>query len=99
MALFFLIIYILILILNIVLIVRAFRNKTKKHWINMFIVECISVTIALLVMLYHDSLPGYGVMPGFSYLGEILFSYVAMILYTVCLIVSLLGCLIINVKK
>lgn len=36
-------------------------------------------------MVYYDNLPGYGFMPGFTYLGEFLASFVAMIVYAVLL--------------
>ena len=66
MALFLLIVYILFLILHIILNVKAFRNKAKKYWTYIFFIESVSIIIALTVMLYYKSLPGYGMMPGFS---------------------------------
>lgn len=99
MALFLLIVYILLLILHIVLNVKAFRNKAKKYWTYLFVIECISIIISLIVMLYYKSLPGYGMMPGFSYLGEILFSYVATVIYIICLMISVFGYVIIRRKE
>ena len=98
MALFLLIVYILFLILHIILNVKAFRNKAKKYWTNIFFIESVSIIIALTVMLYYKSLPGYGMMPGFSYLGEILFSYVAAVLYIICLMISVFVYVICRIK-
>ena len=99
MYMYLLVIYILVLILQIVLLVQAIRRKSKKRWVVLFIIELVSALVATGVKEYYDSLPGYGFMPGFSYLGDILFSFCASVLYGVLLLVSVSIFLVIEEKK
>lgn len=69
MALFLLITYIVILILQIILLVITIRKKTKKLWRTLFSIELIPMLISIGLMIYYNNLPGYGFMSGLSYLG------------------------------
>ena len=74
MALFLLITYIVILIFQIILFVITIRKKNKKNlWRILFSAELISLLISIGLMIYYNNLPGYGFMPGLTYLGEVLF--------------------------
>ncbi len=86
MALFLLITYILILILQIILLVIAIRKK--KLWGMLFSIEVIPMVIAIGLTIRYNNLPGYGFMPGLSYLGEVLFSFGATILYGINFLIS-----------
>ena len=88
MALILLIVYIVIFILQIVLLVISIRRKKKKLWLSLFLAEFIPMLIANRVAVYYDNLPGYDIIPGFSYIREVLFSYGAAIVYGLFFLVS-----------
>ena len=98
MELFLLITYIVILILQIILLVVTIRKKTKKLWMTLFSIELIPMFIVIGLMNYYDNLPGYGIMPGFSYLGEVLFSFGAAVLYGISFLISICS-YIVTAKK
>lgn len=98
MALFLLIIYIVILILQIILLVITIRKKTKKLCRTLFSIELIPMLISIGLMIYYSNLPGYGFMPGLSYLGEVLFSFGAAVLYGISFLISICSC-IVTTKK
>ncbi len=75
--------YILIFLLQIVLLVKAVRSKSKKLWVVLFLIELVSMLAAIGLKEYYDKLPGYGFMPGLTYIGEVLFSFGASVLYGV----------------
>ena len=91
--------YIAIFIFQIILLVFSVRKKATRLWAFLFLSEVIPLAIALALMKYFDSLPGYGFMPGFTYLGEILASMGAAILYAVTLFVSLCVLVIVLLRK
>ena len=91
--------YILIFVLHIVFLVKAIRKKSKKRWVFLFTMEFISALIAIGLKEYYDSLPGYGFMPGLSYLGEVLFSFFASVSYGVLFLISVCVFLVIEEKK
>lgn len=88
-----LIAYMVILVLQIVLLVLSLRKKQKKLWLSLFLVEVIPMLIANGLRIYYDSLPGYGIMPGLTYIGEVLYSYGASIVYCLVFVVSVLCCI------
>lgn len=93
------IIYLLFFVLYIILLVNAIRKDSKKLWIILFLLELISMLVAIRLQAYYDSLPGYGFMPGFSYLGEVLSSFFASILYGACFLISSCIFIVMEEKK
>ena len=89
MALFLLITYIVIFIFQIILFAITIRKKTKKLWRILFSAELIPLLISIGLMIYYNNLPGYGFMPGLTYLGEILFSFGAVVLYCISFLISI----------
>ncbi|MCH5280310.1 MAG: hypothetical protein J1E61_02485 [Lachnospiraceae bacterium] len=83
MSLILFIIYIVALILMIRTFIRCMKHKSK--WLKLFVSEIAFLLISNRLMVYYDSLPGYGFMPGLTYLGEVLASYVAMVAYAILL--------------
>ena len=96
---FLLIIYLLFLVLQIVLLVKAIKRKAKKQWLILFALEVVPMFIALWLWRYYENLPGYGFMPGLSYLGEVLFSFFAGVLYGVNFLISACICLVQKKKQ
>lgn len=80
--------YIVILIALVALLVLSLRKNTKLHWVTLFSAESVSMLVSLGLARYYDSLPGYGMMPGLSYLEEVVASYGALVVYGVTLLVS-----------
>ena len=87
-------IYLVVLALQIALLVLSIKKRTKPLWISLFSLELVPMGIAAALGVYYDGLPGYGFMPGLSYLGEILFSYGAAVIYGVTFLVSVCACII-----
>lgn len=85
--------YVMIFVLQIALLVLSIRKKQKKLWLSLFLVEVIPMLIANGLRIYYDSLPGYGIMPGLTYIGEVLYSYGASIIYCVLFVISVLCCI------
>ena len=67
-------IYIVLLIWQIVWLVQALRSN--KGWKALLVLEVGSVILALGLMWYYDTLPGYGMMPGWAYFAEVFRSLV-----------------------
>ena len=99
MALFLLITYIVILIFQIILFVITIRKKTKKLWRILFSSELIPLLISIGLMIYFNNLPGYGFMPGLTYLGEVLFSFGAVVLYCISFLISICSYIAISNKQ
>lgn len=93
-----LVIYILIFILQIVLLVKSVRRKTNRFWKYLFLIELIPMVTASYLVGYFDDLPGYGFMPGLTYLGEYLFSFGAAILYGFMFLITIIFSLCIKKK-
>jgi hypothetical protein len=91
--------YLLVFILQIVLQVKAIRKGLKKLWISLVLLELISMLAANRIQAYYDSLPGYGIMPGFSYMGEVLLSFFASVLYGACFLISSCIFIVLEEKK
>ena len=99
MALFLLITYIVIFTFQIILFVIIIRKKTKKLWRILFSSELIPLLISIGLMIYFNNLPGYGFMPGLTYLGEILFSFGAVVLYCISFLISICSYIAISYKQ
>lgn len=99
MALFLLITYIVIFTFQIILFVITIRKKTKKLWWILFSSELIPLLISIGLMIYFNNLPGYGFMPGLTYLGEILFSFGAVVLYCISFLISICSYIAISYKQ
>ena len=98
-ALFLLITYIVILIFQIILFVISIRKKTKKLWRILFSAELVPLLISIGLMIYYNDLPGYGFMPGLTYLGETLFSLGAVVLYCINFLISICSYIAISNKQ
>lgn len=99
MSLFILSVYIIVFIVQIILFVKVIKEKTEKNWGRLFFFEVIPMIMALVLMLYYESLPGYGFMPGLSYLREVLSSFGAMVIYGGMFVISGITCIVWGEKK
>lgn len=94
-----LILYLVIFIGQIVLLVKAIKKKETKSWIKVFLLEVFSIIISITLWQYYEILPGYGFMPGLSYLDEVLFSFGNTILSAIMLFITICTKIIIYIKS
>lgn len=83
--------YAALLIWQITWLVSAIRKH--RSWIRLLVLNVLSTVLAIGLMWYFDTLPGYGMMPGFAYFPEVLYSLVSAIVFAVLTLISLLGML------
>ncbi len=82
-----LVVYALIFILLLIALVRCLKSKLK--WGILFVCEVLAIIFSTIFMLYYDSLPGYGIMPGLTYVGEVFISLGAMFLFLLLLAITI----------
>jgi hypothetical protein len=61
-------------------------------------VNVLSAALSAVLLWYYDTLPGYGIMPGFAYFPEVFASLCAAAAFVLLTIVTLLCWLIRNHK-
>lgn len=84
-----LIFYLAIFVIQIILLVKSIKNKKRKLWGTLIILEIFAIVGSVILYNYYDSLPGYGFMPGLTYLGDVLFSIGFAILYLITFIITI----------
>lgn len=89
-------VYILIFALQVFLLVRCF--KSRAGWGKLLILDIASVVLALGCMWYFDTLPGYGIMPGWAYFAEVFYSLCAGAVYVLMTLICIL-CALLRKKK
>lgn len=93
------ILYISLLAIQVLSFILAIRRKSKRYWVSLFVLESVSAVLAWRLGVWFDGLPGYGIMPGLSYLTETLLSYGAAILYGVMLVGSAVTGIVLHYTK
>ena len=89
--------YILILIGLIIMFIRCIKKKSK--WRNLFLSEGLAIIIAIFFVIFYDSLPGKGMMPGLTYFAEVIFSILAVCGFSIFTGISLITRIIIYFKE
>ena len=84
-----LIVYICLFILDLYLLVRALKPFSGSRLLEACLSELGSLLAALLIMWYFDHAPGYGMMPGLTYIQEVFYSLGAAVLFAGLLLSSL----------
>ena len=98
-SLILLILYLLVFIIEIILLVKFIRSKQKKYWLINVILECLFIVISIYIYNIYDNLPGYGLMPGLSYVTERLFSFCSCVLNVIMYFITLCSKLIVRNNK
>lgn len=93
-----------ILFEKIVIIVISYNiicdnHSQEKLWRILFSAELIPLLISIGLMIYYNNIPGYGFMPGLTYLGEVLFSFGAVVLYCISFLISICSYIAISNKQ
>ena len=83
-----LIVYPLVLLGEVLLLYFAVKKPKRTLWLKVFGLELLSALGALGLADLFEQLPGYGMMPGLTWLGEYLSSMAAAVGYGVLFLVS-----------
>ena len=62
--------------------------RIQKNWVVLFLLEISAIMSAFILTMIYENLPGFGFMPGLSYLYEIVVSFCAGAVYSLVFIVS-----------
>ncbi len=89
--------YLLMLMLHIANLI--FRIRHNNGWCLTFASQIICMFIALIVAAYFDRKPGYGYMPGLTYMGGVLFSYAALIAFFTIFLIGITAFILIRRKN
>jgi len=81
-------IYGILFFLEVFWLVRTGRRK-KRVW-PVLVCNVLSVGLSLVLLWYYDTLPGFGMMPGFAYFPEVFCSLCAAAAFAVLTLVTLL---------
>ena len=64
--------------------------RIQKNWVVLFLLEICAIMGAFILTMIYENLPGFGFMPGLSYLYEIVVSFCAGAVFSLFFIVSVL---------
>ena len=81
-------IYILLFVAQLGWLIRSCRLKLR-FW-PVMTANFLSVALSVFLLWYFDTLPGYGMMPGFAFFPEVFASLCAIAAFTVLTLVTLL---------
>ncbi len=87
---FWLIVYLLLLALQIVWLVIAMKKPCIRSFAILYLLEIVSGAGSYLIGRHYDSLPGSGFMPGLTYFAEAILGYGASFVFLGMLGLSLL---------
>ena len=74
--------------LQLFLLIRGFRRKRGLG--KVLVLNILSIVLSCVLLWYFDTLPGYGIMPGFAYFPEVFASLCSIAAFTVLTFVTLL---------
>ena len=83
-----LILYLIVFAIMIYQLIQC--TRIQKKWMVLFLLEISSIVAAFVLTVIYENLPGFGFMPGLSYLYEIVISFCSGAVYSVVFIVSVL---------
>ena len=86
------VIYIAIFALQLFLLIRCFRRRTG--WGKLLLLNIGATVLACTLGWYFDTLPGYGMMPGWAYFAEVFYSLCAALVFGIQSLVTTLGLLL-----
>ena len=98
MSMFFLALYCVVLICQIVMFIKNIRRPTKNGRMRSAILAVAAPVFALTVLVYYNSLPT-GMFGGLEYIGEVLFSMAALIAYIITALVTAVYEIVMHLKE
>lgn len=88
MTLILIILYAFMFIFLVITMIKCFKNKVK--WLKLILFEIFLIVLSFILFYYYNSLPGRGMMPGLTYIGEVVVSFIATILFILMLVLTLI---------
>lgn len=98
-SLILLISYLSVFIIEIVLLVKYSKSKQNKYWLINIILEICFIIISISIFKHYEDLPGYGLMPGLSYITQMLFSFCSFVLNIIMFLITICSRLIVKKKS
>lgn len=89
-------VYVILFALQVLWLIRAWR--VKRGIGRVLVCNILSIGLACFLLWYFDTLPGYGLMPGFAYFPEVFCSLCAAVVFAVLALASFL-CWLYHKKK
>ncbi len=86
--------FLLKLVAGIAFLVNCAKKPHIAKWIGLFVFEILLLVNAVCYTHYYNIKPGYGIMPGLSYIVEVALGMLYCGLFMILLIVSLMICLL-----
>ena len=86
------VVYFLVFLVLTWLLIQCFR--TRSGWGRLLALDILATVGACVLVWYFDTLPGYGIMPGWAYFSEVMYSLAAAVAFGAKTLVSLLGFLL-----
>lgn len=84
----FMLLLLVLPVIQVTMLVKGIKHKYLGFYA--LAVDILSIVIAASMLMYYEALPGYGFMPGLTYLFEALMCMAAMVLYGFIMFVT--GC-------
>jgi len=81
-------IYLMVFAALCALLVRTAKGDRDRDWGRLFGFELLAVIASFCAIHIFDALPGGGMMPGLTWLGEVLYSMGAVAVYAVLLLIT-----------
>lgn len=78
--------YVVFFVLQIFLLIRGCRRKQGLGMV--LILNVFSIVLSCFLLWYFDTLPGYGLMPGFAFFPEVMYSLMAAVVFAVLTLVT-----------
>ena len=88
--------YVVFFAVQVFLLIRSCRAKRGLG--KLLLMNVFSIALSCFLLWYFDTLPGYGMMPGFAYFPEVIYSLCAVVVFAVLTLVTFL-CWLYHKKK
>ena len=88
--------YVIFFALQVFLLIRGIRAGRGLG--KLALLNFASILLSCFLLWYFDTLPGYGMMPGFAFFPEVLYSLMAAVAFVVLMVVTFL-CRLLRRKK
>jgi len=81
--------FLLILIIAQLVWLIMFIAKKTSNKIGLLILEFVTYVGSAIAATYYDQLPGSGIMPGFTYMGEVLAAFAAVVATSIIFVITM----------
>lgn len=78
--------YLIFFGLQVFTLIRCFR--AKRHLGKLAVLNAASILLSCFLLWYFDTLPGFGMMPGFAFFPEVMYSLLAAVAFGLLTLVT-----------